>query len=127
MGGGEIEQWASLPEVVSIGQMSDELGRVVQQGGNALRGSNVWHEQFAAIHESGEVALFDLSAPYFGTDVSVERGLTITGVMRKTGILRRSFVEYEPGDIQRGDRAVLIDAEGLSIKTLKLRPLDLSL
>lgn len=122
---GPINEPPSRNWGVSRNEMLGSVHIDVCAGGVALVGRGIIHTQILAIRPDGTSRLFDLDKRNDPDDIADEGGLKLAGVMRRTGLLRRQFLECDPADIQAGDKAVLEDWQGRSVKTKKLQPWDL--
>lgn len=101
-------------------EMALSVAEVVQEGGVAVSGDQIGLIEFTALTADGEAELHQIGFPYYSAEVKTLRGLKMTGVMRRSRLMRH-FTECNPVDVRKGDKIVLQDEEENMIKTTRIK------
>ena len=108
----------------NLGMIRTELlhsfADTVRAGGVAVQGDRFGEVQLTGIDPGGNAEIARLEFPYFGVEPQMVRGLRMTGVMRRTRLLRR-FAGVTPSEIELGDKVVLETEGGQRLETTKVK------
>ena len=105
---------------MNLREMALSVAEVVQEGGVAVSGDKTGLVEFTALAADGEAELYQIGFPYYGAEVKAIRGLKMTGVMRRSRLMRH-FTECTPLDVEKGDRLILQYEGENTIKTTRVK------